>query len=85
MLTLTRKVGERIQIGDDIIIEVREIRRNQVRIGVVAPRDIPIQREELLEADEHKALMKRICEPEGLEEDSEPFEPPVIVRRGLGK
>ena len=47
MLTLTRKVGESIRIGDDIEIIVKEIRRNQVRIGIVAPREVPIYREEV--------------------------------------
>lgn len=47
MLTLTRKTGESIRIGDDIEIVVKEIRRNQVRIGIVAPREVPIYREEL--------------------------------------
>jgi carbon storage regulator len=50
MLTLTRKVGESIRIGDDIEIVVKEIRRNQVRIGIVAPRDVAIYREEVYEA-----------------------------------
>lgn len=49
MLTLTRKVGESIRIGDDIEIIVKEIRRNQVRIGIVAPRDVAIYREEVYE------------------------------------
>lgn len=49
MLTLTRKVGESIRIGDEIEIIVKEIRRNQVRIGIVAPRDVSIYREELYE------------------------------------
>ncbi len=47
MLTLTRKVGETIRIGDKIQIVVKEIRKNQVRIGIIAPRDIKIFREEV--------------------------------------
>lgn len=47
MLTLTRKSGERIRIGHDIIITVREISGNQVKIGIDAPRNIQVFREEL--------------------------------------
>lgn len=47
MLTLTRKVGEMIRIGDDIQIVVKEIRKNQVRIGIIAPSDVKIFREEV--------------------------------------
>ena len=50
MLTLTRKVGETIRIGHDTEIAVKEIRRNQVRIGIAAPRDVPIYREEIYES-----------------------------------
>ncbi len=47
MLTLTRKVGQRIRIGDHIEIIVREVRGRQVRLGVVAPQGLSIYREEL--------------------------------------
>ncbi|MCA9562381.1 MAG: carbon storage regulator CsrA [Myxococcales bacterium] len=47
MLTLTRKVGESIRIGDEIQIVVKEIRRNHVRIGILAPREVKIYREEV--------------------------------------
>lgn len=49
MLTLTRKVGESIRIGDEIQIVVKEIRRNHVRIGILAPREVKIYREEVYE------------------------------------
>jgi carbon storage regulator len=54
MLTLTRKVGETIKIGDNIEIVVKEIRRNQVRIGIIAPREVPIYREEVYDAIKDK-------------------------------
>ena len=47
MLTLTRRVGEKIRIGDDIVVEVREVRGKQVRIGIIAPATQPVYREEL--------------------------------------
>jgi carbon storage regulator len=47
MLTLTRKVGESIRIGDDVQVVVKEIRRGHVRIGILAPREIKIYREEV--------------------------------------
>ncbi len=49
MLTITRKPGERIMIGDDVVIEVVEVTGSTVRIGITAPRDRLIYREELWE------------------------------------
>lgn len=49
MLILTRKVGESILLGDDVKIVVKEVRGSQVRIGIDAPEEIPIYREELYE------------------------------------
>ena len=47
MLILTRRVGESLMIGDDVNVTVLGIRGNQVRIGVNAPRDIAVHREEI--------------------------------------
>ena len=49
MLTLTRKLGESIRIGDDIVVIVKEIKGKQVRIGIEAPRDVYVCREELFQ------------------------------------
>ncbi len=47
MLVLTRKNGESIRVGDGIIIKVLEHNSNQVRIGITAPQEVPIHREEI--------------------------------------
>ncbi len=48
MLVLSRRVGEKIVIGDDVVISVLELRGDVVRIGVDAPRHVQVRREELL-------------------------------------
>ena len=47
MLVLSRKLGEKIVIGDNIVITVVKIDRNQIRIGIEAPNDISVYREEI--------------------------------------
>lgn len=56
MLTLTRRIGEGIWIGDDIFFTVRTIRGKQVRLGFDAPRSINIQRDELYQKKLLRAL-----------------------------
>jgi carbon storage regulator len=48
MLVLSRKLGEKIYIGDNICITVVDIDRGKIRLGIEAPRDVPIYRQELL-------------------------------------
>lgn len=47
MLVLTRKLGESIWINDDVRIVIQSIRRNQVRVGIVAPKEMVVHREEI--------------------------------------
>ncbi|MEQ3695851.1 MAG: carbon storage regulator CsrA [Pseudomonadales bacterium] len=47
MLILTRKIGERLVIGDDVVVSVLGCRGNQVRLGIEAPRDVSVHREEI--------------------------------------
>ncbi|MFP5367631.1 carbon storage regulator [Pseudarthrobacter phenanthrenivorans] len=75
MLVLTRKVDEKILIGEDIVITVLESRGDVVRLGIEAPRGITIQREEVLQAiseanlaaaradDDAEARLKALLKP----------------------
>ena len=49
MLILTRRVGESLMIGDDVTITVLGVKGNQVRIGVKAPKEVAVHREEILD------------------------------------
>ncbi len=48
MLVLSRRVGESITIGDDVVVTVLEVRGDVVRVGIDAPRSLPVHRSELL-------------------------------------
>jgi carbon storage regulator len=57
VLIITRRPGERIMVGDEVTVEIMEIVGNSVRVGISAPRSVPVYREEIYAAvrDENRA------------------------------
>ena len=56
MLILSRQVNQEIMIGDNIRVMVIEIRDGKVRLGITAPRDVPVHRHEIYEAIKRDAI-----------------------------
>jgi carbon storage regulator len=56
MLILTRRVGETLMIGNDITVTVLGVKGNQVRVGIGAPKDVPVHREEIFERIKSETL-----------------------------
>jgi len=56
VLILTRRIGEKLNIGDEIQIIVLGTKGNQVRIGINAPKEVPVHREEIYEKIRHEDI-----------------------------
>jgi carbon storage regulator len=66
VLIITRRPGEQIMIGDDVVVEVMEVVGNSVRVGIAAPRSVPVYRDEIYAAlrdERHGAADARAPEP----------------------
>ena len=61
MLVIRRRIGESILIGDDIELQITDISANRVKIGIVAPRSVPILRKEIqIAADQNLAASRSL-------------------------
>lgn len=60
MLVLSRHQGESIIIGDDIKIQIVDIRGDKIRIGIEAPKDVPVHREEVYRAIKSEGLRRGV-------------------------
>ena len=74
MLILTRRVGESVVIGEDVIVTVLGVKGNQVRIGINAPKTVAVHREEIFE---------RIQRGRGAGEGAPSEEPNAVPRETL--
>ena len=71
MLILTRKSGESVRIGNDIIISVLNCSHGSIKLGITAPQQIPVHREEVykrIEQENRSAIVKEVTAPDLLKQ-----------------
>ncbi len=71
MLVLARRTGEALLIGDEIVVEVLEIRGEAVKLGIIAPRSVPVWRRELIVAVKEVNVAAGSTTPERITELNE--------------
>lgn len=72
MLVLTRKVNQSIMIGDEIEVVVLEVRGEQVRLGIKAPRNVTVHRREIYDAIQQENLRAAQAKPEDVPTSKKP-------------
>jgi carbon storage regulator len=77
VLVLTRKIGERVLIGDDIVVTILDSRGDGIRIGIDAPRGVRIQRDEVI-----KAITEANQEASAAAASTE--DPEALIKKSLG-
>jgi carbon storage regulator len=82
MLVLSRNRHQNVVIGDQIVVTVVDIRRGKVRLGISAPKELPVHRQEVFEAIERRGALQgtsrgasRCCLPTSAEEANQTDEP----------
>jgi carbon storage regulator len=66
VLIITRRAGEKIMFGDDVIVEVVEVSGSSVRLGIQAPRSLPVYREEIWQSVKQESAAAAATDPQGL-------------------
>jgi carbon storage regulator len=66
VLIITRRAGEKIMLGDDVIVEVVEVSGSSVRLGIQAPRSLPVYREEIWQSVKQENAAAAATDPQDL-------------------
>jgi carbon storage regulator len=74
MLILTRRVGETVMIGNDVTVTILGVKGNQVRVGINAPKNVAVHREEIYERIKREKQGDGQGDSQGEAQDSEPAE-----------
>jgi carbon storage regulator len=74
VLIITRRPGEKIMLGDDVVIEVIEVSGSSVRVGIQAPKSIPVYREEIWRSVKEENAAAAAADPDQFPSETFPTE-----------